>query len=147
MRERFAMGVSLLAVVTLIGLAVWFARAQNPSIPVADVALPDAVDTPALPEGAPSAPAADSVRGHAVYLARGCAGCHSVAGEGNPRNPLDGVGARRTAAELRDWTVGAEVLADSLPPSAFRAKQAFQRIEPEDLAALIQYLVSLELGR
>ena len=36
-----------------------------------------------------------------------CARCHSIAGKGNPRRPLDGVGARRNAAELRDWNIGA----------------------------------------
>jgi hypothetical protein len=66
-----------------------------------------------------------------------------VAGEGNSRNPLDGVGGRRTPEELRAWTVGAEALADSLPPSAYRAKQAFQRIPETELRQLVAYLSSL----
>jgi mono/diheme cytochrome c family protein len=128
-RERISITVSALAVVLLVALAVVFARSQNP---------PPAQTMPA-PEAA-----ADSARGRAVFLANNCARCHAVAGEGNERNPLDGVGSRRTAARLRAWTVGAAALADSLPPSAYRAKQAFQQIPPADLDALVVYLSSLK---
>lgn len=146
MRERLAMGIGVLAVATLVGLAVWFARAQNPAGPSAAVLGPEAPAAAPVPEAAPLEAAQDSVRGRAVFLAEGCAGCHAVAGQGNPRNPLDGVGRRRTAAELRAWTVGAEALADSLPPSVLRTKQAYQRMEPADLAALLGYLGSLRGG-
>jgi mono/diheme cytochrome c family protein len=156
MRERISVGVTGAAVMVLITLSVVFARSQNPSerLPAADVTEPTAGASPApgvTPDAASPAAAAasvvtaeDSIRGRALFASKGCQRCHSVAGEGNARNALDGVGARRTPAELRAWTIGAEALADSLPPSAFRAKQAFQQMRAEELGPLITYLSSLK---
>jgi mono/diheme cytochrome c family protein len=155
MRERISVGVAVAAVVVLVTLSAVFARSQNPSV---DFSPAEAEQTPGTSPAAaatpdPASPAAaaasvatpaDSTRGRAIFASKGCPRCHSVAGEGNARNPLDGVGARRTPAELRAWTLGAEVLADSLPPSAFRAKQAFQQMPAEELGPLITYLSSLK---
>lgn len=45
----------------------------------------------------------DAVRGAAVYRARGCAGCHIVAGLGTGRGPeLTAIGARRNGAHLKE---------------------------------------------
>jgi len=117
----------------------------------APAATPTVTEAPAPPAptaavSPPLATAADSLRGRAVYERHGCARCHSVAGQGSPRYPLDGVGRRRTRPQLHDWTVGAEVLADSLPPSAFRTKQAFADIPAADLEDLIHFLASLQAG-
>jgi hypothetical protein len=83
-------------------------------------------------------------RGRAVFQSAGCTRCHSVAGVGSPRNPLDGVGSRRNDAGLRAWTLGADPLADSLPPSALRTKQGYRALEAADLNALITFLGSLK---
>jgi mono/diheme cytochrome c family protein len=166
MREKIAVAVSVLAAVALVTLSAVFARSQNPpqragGDEAGAPASPPAAEPGRVPTGGgarpgepsaaeappPDAPAqsaaADSARGFAVFSAQGCARCHSVAGEGNARNPLDGVGARRTPEQLRAWTIGAEVLADSLPPSAYRAKQAFQGIPEAELSHLVAYLSSL----
>ncbi|MEZ5403684.1 MAG: c-type cytochrome [Bryobacteraceae bacterium] len=45
----------------------------------------------------------DAARGRVLFRARGCAGCHMVAGEGTPRGPeLTAIGAKRNAAHLRE---------------------------------------------
>ena len=31
--------------------------------------------------------------------------CHAVAGKGNAKNPLDGVGAKLTDAQIKEWIV------------------------------------------
>ena len=167
MRQRIAIAVAVLAVGLLTGLAGLFARAQNPSMTVAGGGSRESTQSSAPPElSAAEAPSGavtrtppassgaepgsaltqtpDSVRGRMVFDSLGCARCHSVAGAGSPRYPLDGVGARRNAAQLRAWTQGAEVLADSLPPSAWRTKQAFNALKPADLNALVAYLLSLK---
>jgi hypothetical protein len=138
----------------LVGLSALFARSQNPGVTAqlgqspAETAAPRAaLASPAPPPVAsPPAPpqgAADSIRGRMVFDSAGCTRCHSVAGVGSPRYPLDGVGARRSEAELRAWTQGADALADSLPPSALRSKQAYREMKPADLDALIAFLRSL----
>lgn len=150
MRERLARAVSALALVTLVALSVAFARDQNApagaATPSEAADLPGEAGPPSEP-GATRPPAesgADSLRGRAAFEARGCMRCHSVAGVGSPRYPLDGVGSRRTPAELRAWTVGADVLADSLAPGVLRTKQAFREIPARELDAILAYLASLK---
>ena len=79
-----------------------------------------------------------------MFAERGCTGCHSAGGVGSPRIPLDGVGARRTRASLRAWTVGAEALTDSLAPSTLRRKQEYGRLPTAELDALVAFLASLK---
>ena len=42
-------------------------------------------------------------RGKAVYPEQKCSLCHAVAGKGNPKGPLDDVGSKLTADEIRAW--------------------------------------------
>jgi cytochrome c oxidase cbb3-type subunit 3 len=50
--------------------------------------------------------AGDPSRGERVYLAKGCAGCHMVRGQGSGFGPeLTDIGARRSAAHLRESIV------------------------------------------
>ena len=52
---------------------------------------------------APEKVPGDPAKGRALYVARGCAVCHVVAGEGGIQGPeLTEVGARRAAAHLRE---------------------------------------------
>jgi hypothetical protein len=157
MRERVARWIAALAVGTLVVLAMAFARQQNPEVVSGSQAASAAAGAPAStgePAAAPAAglaapspAAADSARGHAVFLAQGCTRCHSVAGAGSPRLPLDGVGARRTAAELRAWTTGAEALADSIAPGTLRVKQGYAKLPAAELDALIVFLARLKTPR
>lgn len=51
-------------------------------------------------------PAGDAGRGRELYLAKGCAGCHIIRGEGGASGPeLTEIGARRSAAYLREALV------------------------------------------
>ena len=118
-------------------LSVTFAAVQNPG----------GAPTPA---SAPTA-AADSAidpallaKGRAVYDAKSCARCHSVAGQGSPRSPLDGVGARRSREDLRHWIVADESVHDGLSPRAIAAKRPYADLPAEDLDALVAYLASLK---
>ncbi len=75
-----------------------------------------------------------------------CARCRSIAGRGNPRSPLDGVGTRHNAEALQDWTIGADALREALPEGIFRLKQTHQELLADDLDALVIYLQSLRVG-
>lgn len=69
--------------------------------------------------------------------------CHSVAGTGNPRYPLDGVGARRKLEEIRNWIVGTGEIKSQLAGGPFRMKQKYRALPREDLDALVAYMQSL----
>ena len=42
-------------------------------------------------------------KGESVYGAQKCQTCHAIAGKGSKNNPLDGVGKKLTADEIRQW--------------------------------------------
>jgi mono/diheme cytochrome c family protein len=134
MRERIAIAISILTVALLVTLSALFAVRQDRELAAAS--------PPA--ETGTAGVAADSARGRAVYLAQRCARCHSVDGAGSRRSPLDGVGARRTRAELLAWTVADAVVEDSLSPSAARAKRRYRHLPDEDIRVLITYLERLQ---
>ena len=55
---------------------------------------------------APTAAAQDAAavkKGQEVYNAQKCSICHAIAGKGGKANPLDGVAAKLSAAEIREW--------------------------------------------
>jgi cytochrome c5 len=151
MRERIAVGITILAVCVLLALSVLFAVRQNPGTSVGPFAGA-AADAPAgqatgtdEPHTEPAAALqeSDSLAGLRVFRASGCERCHSVAGAGSPRYPLDGVGSRRNRDELRVWTVGAEAVQDSISPSALRAKQRYQQLSAEDMRVLLSFMAGL----
>ena len=44
-------------------------------------------------------------KGQEVYAAQKCSVCHSIAGKGSKTNPLDGVGTKLSADDIRAWIV------------------------------------------
>lgn len=136
MREIIARLLCFLAVVLVLALAHLFAARHNPPDATAPQrAAAEIVKAPILP--------AETSRGRQVYAEQGCSSCHAIAGAGNPRNPLDGVGTRRTRAELFEWVTGTGGAADQLSPSVVRRKQRYRDLSQEDLNALVAYLTSL----
>jgi cbb3-type cytochrome oxidase cytochrome c subunit len=73
-------------------------------------------------------------QGWAIYRAEGCSWCHSIAGQGSPRYPLDGAADRNTREELRLWIVD---------PQQVRAdvrKRRYDHLSNEEVAALVAFL-------
>jgi mono/diheme cytochrome c family protein len=145
MREQWARNIALLTVVLVVLLAVMFAKIQNPSEP-----RPSAVEEAASSSSPPvilsesdKEKQALIAAGRRIFEAQGCMRCHSIAGEGSTRNPLDGVGERHTAEAIRQWIIAPAELKDQLSARAFQVKQAYHSLPPEDLDALVAYLQSL----
>jgi len=155
MRERIAIGVCLLVLTVGVALSYLFAVRHNPAVaemtpapapaPASRLApAPKPATVPAdQPPGRVSAKP-DLERGQALFAQQGCATCHAIAGAGNPRHPLDGVGSRLDAEVTRDWILGAGAAADQLPVTVRRRKERFQKLPAEDLKALVAYMVSLK---
>lgn len=85
-------------------------------------------------------------KGAKVFSDHGCPMCHSIAGKGNTKGPLDDVGSKLTPAEIRGWITdpagsAAKAKADRKPPmSAMQAK--FKDLSKQDLDDLVAYLAS-----
>ena len=72
--------------------------------------------------------------GKQLFESYGCSACHSVSGVGNTSFPLDGVGSRKTAGELK------ELIKSPAPGSAMPATTA----SDAEIDSLVAYLVTLK---
>jgi len=153
MRSTRARSFAAVTAVLVVGAAALFAWFQN--LPVDEIGV--AALAPVAPDAQPATPLAEAPvvapagavdlatveRGRAIYGALTCAACHAIAGRGNPRNPLDGVGARLSPERIRHLTIGAPEVAAELPRGPLAAKQVYAQLPAADLDALVAYLVSL----
>jgi mono/diheme cytochrome c family protein len=76
-------------------------------------------------------------RGQQVYAEQKCQSCHSIAGVGNPRYPLDGVGSRLSDDDIRKWIVTPR----EMNPRVI--KRGFDKLPKGDLDALVAYMKTL----
>jgi len=86
-----------------------------------------------------SAFAADAVEhGKEVFAAQKCSMCHSIAGKGNAKNVLDGVGAKLKADAIKKWIkTPKEMKADA-------KMKAYPNLADKDLEDLTAYLLTLK---
>ena len=144
MREKWARRIALLTGLLVLLLAVTFSLIQNPTETPVTTEIRE--QTPSIKQQEFIALDPKHIEaGQQIYEQQSCARCHSIAGQGSPRNSLDGVGARRTAIELREWIIGADALQEELPAYASKFKQAYRELPDDDLDALIIYMQSLRL--
>jgi mono/diheme cytochrome c family protein len=87
--------------------------------------------------------AQDAAHGKEVFTDSKCAVCHSIAGAGNKKGPLDGVGAKLTPAEIRQWITAAPDMAVKAKADRKPPMKATTTLAKEDLDALVAYLQTL----
>jgi cytochrome c len=101
------------------------------------IALAAAVGQPQVPDQIES--------GRRLYVAQKCSVCHLVAGQGNKRFPLDGVGQRLAAVDLRRWFTHTVEMESRLPKQpAIKMSTRNYRFNDAQLDALVAYLQSLK---
>ncbi len=133
MRERLAKAVALFTGVLVVGGAFLFGAFQRTS---PDVAVAGPADARAVEERVQPADTLVEM-GRRVYEEQDCALCHSIAGEGSPRSPLDGVGDRLDAEELRLWVVDPQAVSPGV------RKPAYDDLPEDEVEAVVAYLQSL----
>ena len=136
MREQWARRIVLITGLLVLLLAFLFADLQNP------------VKTTDITESRNHLTTIDFEperieAGKQVYQQQNCSRCHSIAGEGNPRNPLDNIGEKRSAEELRDYITGADRLQKIISERSLKLKQRYRLLPADELDALIVYMQSL----
>ena len=94
---------------------------------------------------APAFAQGDAAKGATVFAAQKCSMCHSIAGKGNAKGPLDGVGSKLTADEIRQWILDPKTMAEKAkatrkPPMLTK----FASLPKADIDALVAYLASLK---
>jgi mono/diheme cytochrome c family protein len=92
-----------------------------------------------------SSSAQDTAAGAKVYADQKCGICHSIAGKGNAKGSLDGVGGKLTADEIRRWIVDpAGMTAKTKAPRKPPMPAKYGSLSKGDLDALVAYLASLK---
>jgi mono/diheme cytochrome c family protein len=88
--------------------------------------------------------AAQEPPGAKVYVAQKCSICHSIAGVGNKKLPLDGVGAKLSVDQIREWIVAPAEAAKKVNSTIKPPMRAYASLAKPDLDALVAYLKSLD---
>jgi mono/diheme cytochrome c family protein len=82
-------------------------------------------------------------KGAEVYAAQKCGLCHSIGEKGNKKGPLDGVGTKLKADEIRMWMTDAKAMT-AKTNSTRKPDMKSYSLPKDDLDALVAYLVSLK---
>lgn len=143
MREKLAILIAFGTGLVVLLFSILFAIRQNPA-----TLTPPRINPETPPSIMLSAPPAhlnpESIEtGRMLYREQTCMRCHSIGGQGNPRNPLDNVGLKHTAEVMREWIIGADTLETMLSERTFRKKQPYKKLSDDDIDALVIYMQSL----
>jgi mono/diheme cytochrome c family protein len=93
--------------------------------------------------GAATARAQSAEAGQKVYTAQKCNICHSVAGTGNKKGPLDEVGSKLSATEIRQWITDAPAMATKAKADRKPPMKAYM-LPKDELDNLVAYVSSLK---
>ena len=96
-----------------------------------------------------SAPAyaqsAVAAQGEKVFAEKKCSVCHLVGNVGNKKGPvLDGVGAKLTADEIRQWITNAPEMAAKANIVRKPPMKAYTDFSKEEVDALVAYVLTLK---
>ena len=90
-----------------------------------------------------SAAAQDAARGATLYTEQKCSVCHSIAGKGNAKGPLDEVGAKLSADDIRAWIVDAPGMTTKTKAARKPLMKKYD-LPKGDVDALVAYLSTLK---
>jgi len=82
-------------------------------------------------------------KGQQVYTDQKCSLCHSIAGKGNAKGSLDGVGTKLSADEIRSWLTDAKGMTAKTKATRKPEMKAYT-LPKDDVDALVAYLSSLK---
>lgn len=84
-------------------------------------------------------------KGEQLYGAQKCMTCHAIAGKGNKNNPLDKVGAKLSAADIREWIVNPVEMAKKSKSTGKPAMPAkYKGLAPAEMNTIVAYMQSLK---
>jgi mono/diheme cytochrome c family protein len=85
---------------------------------------------------------AQAPSGETVYAAQKCSMCHSLDGKGQAKGPLDGVGTKLTADEIRQWIVDPATMTKKTNATRKPPMKAYPNLPKADLDALVAFLAA-----
>ena len=97
-----------------------------------------------LPANAAAQDKALIERGMKVYAEQKCSVCHAIDGKGNAKGPLDSVGLKLSADEIREWMVHPAEMTKKTKAERKPPMRAYPKLSKEDLDAVVAYMQSLK---
>ena len=82
--------------------------------------------------------------GQQIFEAQKCSLCHAVAGKGNAKGPLDGVGSKYSAADLKLWITSPAEMGKKHNATRKPPMKSFASLPAADIDALVAYLQTLK---
>jgi mono/diheme cytochrome c family protein len=82
-------------------------------------------------------------KGEKVFTDQKCSLCHSVAGKGNAKGSLDGVGSKLSEADIRAWITDANAMTTKTGATRKPVMKQYS-LPKDDVDALVAYLTSLK---
>ena len=92
---------------------------------------------------AAAAAAQDVAKGQQVFTEQKCSLCHSLAGKGNAKGPLDDVGSKLSPAEIREWITDPKGMTAKTKATRKPEMKSYM-LPKDDLDALVAYMLSLK---
>ena len=89
------------------------------------------------------ATAQDAKKGEQLFTEQKCSLCHSIAGKGNTKGPMDDVGRKLKPEEIREWIVDSKGMTAKTKAERKPEMKAFT-LPKEDVDALVAYLSTLK---
>lgn len=96
-----------------------------------------------LATAASAAPQDAKGQGEKVFTAQKCSLCHSIAGKGNTKGPLDEVGSKLSDGDIRAWITDAKGMTEKTKAPRKPAMKSYT-LPKEDVDALGVYLSALK---
>lgn len=97
-----------------------------------------------LTAGAAAAQDARVAKGEALYAAQKCSLCHSVAGQGNKKFPLDGVGKTITADVAKLWLTDPKAAEAKTGKAGTPKMRSYAKLTADEMDAIVAYVMSLK---
>jgi mono/diheme cytochrome c family protein len=90
----------------------------------------------------PAAAQGLKAKGEKLFVDQKCTLCHSIAGKGNAKGPLDGVASKISEADIRAWITDANTMTAKTGATRKPAMKQFS-LDKGDVDALVAYLTTL----
>jgi mono/diheme cytochrome c family protein len=81
-------------------------------------------------------------KGEQVYVAQRCSLCHSLDGKGQKAGPLDEVGSKLSADEIREWILHPVEMTKKTNATRKPPMRAYPNLAKEDVEALVTFLAA-----
>jgi mono/diheme cytochrome c family protein len=84
-----------------------------------------------------------AAQGEKLFVDQKCTLCHSIGGKGNVKGPLDEVGTKLSADDIRAWLTDAKAMTAKTKATRKPEMKAYT-LPKEDVDALVAYLSAMK---